>query len=191
MAQQEMFPATNGRGTGILGLLIAAGAAFVAITAVDQSVGFPLLAGAFLFALLTYAAVLRPRVGLADDDLVLRQMFSTTWIPLAAIEDIAVRRVTVIRVDGKTFSTPALAGPPRRLRDRWSEPEVDPRTPSAADQYTSKIHRAMAGARKRAKVKEGSEKQAALAREVRTEWHRNLVWLAIAGVVALVYAIVA
>lgn len=187
-AEWEMFPASNGRATGIGGLVLAGIVAIYAVAGVDQSVGFPLLALAFLMAVLTYAAVLRPRIGLSDDELVLRQMFSTTWIPLAAIQDITVRQMTIIRVADRKYDTPALARPRTSLRQRlrWAAPDH-----TAMDHLKERLDKAATSARKRAKVGEWSEEQAALADGIRSQWSWPLIGLASVGVLAVVVAFLA
>lgn len=187
MAEQELFPATNGRATGIGGLVLAALVAVYALGGVDSSVGFPLLAVAFLVAVLTYAAVLRPRVGLSRDELMLRQIFGTTWIPLAAIQDITVRQMTIIRVADRKYDTPALARPRTSMRQRlrWAAPDL-----SATDHLVERIDKAMVSARKRAGVEPWSDEQAALATGIRSEWSWPLIALALLGVLALLLAFV-
>lgn len=183
-----MFPASNGRATGIGGLVLAAVVAIYAVAGVDQSVGFPLLALAFLVAVLTYAAVLRPRVALSDDELMLRQMFGTTWIPLAAIQDVTVRQMTIIRVADRKYDTPALARPRTSMRQRlrWAAPDL-----TATDHLAERIDKAMISARKRAGVQEWSDEQAALAAGIRSQWSWPLIVLAVMGVLAVVLAFLA
>lgn len=187
MAEQEMFRATGGQATGIGGLVLAAAMALFAVTSVDLTIGFPLLAVAFLLAVLTYAAVLRPRVGLSGTDLVLQQMFGTTRIPLAAIQDVSVRQTAIFRVEGKKYDTPALSR--RRIRGisrlRNSEPEQ-----TVCDLQVDRITTAMADARKRDAVAEGSDEQAALAGAVRQEWSRPMITLTLLGVLAVFLAVV-
>lgn len=181
-----MFPATNGRATGIGGLVLAAAIAVYGLVAVDARIGVPMLAVAFLLAVLTYAAVLRPRIGVSDQDLVLRQMFSTTRIPLAAIEDVTVRHIAKIRVAGRTYDSPALSRrrASLRRRARGMEPVVGP-----TDLVTERIEEARASARRRAGVAEYSPEQALLSAKISTEWSWPLVALATLGLLGLVGAL--
>lgn len=182
-----MFPATNGQATGIGGLVLAAALALYALAGVDSRVGLPLLALAFLLAVLTYAAVLRPRVGLSGDELILRQMFGTTRIPLAAIQEVKVGQITIIRVADRKYDTPALSRPRPSLSRRLRGTEPDP---TATDHLVIQIDKAMTSARTRAGVVQWSEEQAALATGIRTEWTWSLVIMAALGAVALALALV-
>ena len=187
MPEQEFFPATNGRFTGVLGLVVAAGIVIASVRGVGDSLSVPVLACGVLLAVLTYVAVLRPRVGLEGDDLVLRQMLSTVRIPLAAIDEVDVRHTTVVRAAGRRFDSPALSRPRRRRRaERWRGPAGLPggmdlpevpegtREPTPAELYEARIREAVAAARQGAVDRDASRESAA---QVRTEWSRP--WLAL------------
>ena len=60
-----------------------------------------------------YTSTVRPRVLVQGRELVLRNMLTTVYIPLAAIEEIAVRQVLAVRVGGKRY---VCAGVGRTLR---------------------------------------------------------------------------
>lgn len=104
----ERFRATSGRITGVIAVVLGLGT--VVLGLVDREAGFPgwLMAGAFLGAVLAWAAMLRPRVWLTEQDLVLRNMFHTVAIPLAAIQEIAVRQVLAVRAGDRRYVSPAV-----------------------------------------------------------------------------------
>jgi hypothetical protein len=99
--------AGGGRVTGVIGLLIVAGIVALAIT--DPG-GMPLwvTAGALVVAVLIWATMLRPQVSVAEGRLVLRNMLETIRIPLAAVEELAVRQVLVVRVADKRYVCPGV-----------------------------------------------------------------------------------
>ena len=154
MAEQEMFPATNGLATGIGGLVVAAVAAVLGLTWVDYRYAPVLLSIALLLAVLTYAVVLRPRVGIDGDDLVLRQVFSTTRIPLAAVQEVELRRIAVFHVGGRRYDSPALSRTRplsrrlRRLDERLDMDSDEPadRVPTASEAILQQLVGAMAAA---------------------------------------------
>lgn len=199
MAEREMFPATNGLATGVGGLVVAAVAAVLGLTWVDYRYAPVLLSIALLLAVLTYAVVLRPRVGIDGDDLVLRQVFSTTWIPLAAVQDFELRRIAVFRAGGRKYDSPALSrtrSTSRRVRRLDARLEIDPderqgKGPTASEFISHRIESAMAAARSRAEVEEWSEEQEALAADVRTQWAWPLVALAVLAGLAVVVSLAA
>ena len=99
--------AGGGRVTGVIGLVVAAG--IVVLALVDPGeIPLPVVAGAILAAVLIWATMLKPQVSVADHRLVLRNMLETIRIPLAAIEDLAVRQVLVVRVGEKRFVSPGV-----------------------------------------------------------------------------------
>ena len=85
-------------------------AALAAYAALDGGEGFgaPVAWGAAFAGIVSYAALLRPRVRVDSDALVLRNMIDTNVVPLAAIDEVAVRQVLAIRVDEKRYVSPAI-----------------------------------------------------------------------------------
>src|SRR3954462_6853653 len=95
--------APNG-GTAMAVLAGAVVIAFVVGWAVDTD-GVPawVPALALFCGVVVYASTVRPRVRVHGHDLVLRNMLNTVTIPLAAIEEIAVRQVLAVRAGGKRY----------------------------------------------------------------------------------------
>lgn len=109
---EEKFAPNGGQVTGVLGLLVVA--AFVGVWISDRdSVPLWVPAVALLVAVLIWSTMLRPRVWVEPGTLVLRNMLDTTRIPLAAVEEVAVRQVMAVRV-GETRHVSAGVG--RSLR---------------------------------------------------------------------------
>jgi hypothetical protein len=104
----EKFPPTSGRVLGVLAVLLATAVAVYAV--LDGEGGFeaPVAWGAAFAAVLSYAALLRPAVRVEADALVLRNMLDTNVVPLAAIDEVAVRQVLAVRADEKRYVSPAI-----------------------------------------------------------------------------------
>ena len=108
----EKFAPNGGTVMAVLGGVVVA--AFVVSWALDTD-GIPLWvpALALFCGIVLYASTVRPRVMIQGDDLVLRNMLSTITIPLAAVDEIAVRQVMAVRAGGKRY---VCAGAGRSLR---------------------------------------------------------------------------
>jgi hypothetical protein len=108
----ERFAPNGGQLIAVLGALAVLG--FVVGWLVDRD-GVPLWvpAVALVGGTLLYASTVRPRVLVQARDLVLRNMFSTTRIPLAAVEELAVRQVLAVRAGGRRY---VCSGVGRSLR---------------------------------------------------------------------------
>ena len=76
----------------------------------------------------SYASLLRPAVRVESGSLLLRNMVDTNVVPLAAIDEVAVRQVLAIRADEKRYVSPAIGNSffrtirPRTGRD--GQPEL-------------------------------------------------------------------
>jgi hypothetical protein len=109
---EEKFAQNGGHVVAVLGTLVVV--AMVVGWALDpDEVGLWVLALAFVLALLIWTSTLRPRVLVQGSSLVMRNMLSTVRIPLAAVEEIAVRQVMAVRAGDKRY---VCAGVGRTLR---------------------------------------------------------------------------
>ncbi len=108
----EKFAPNGGTGIAILGGLTALG--FIVAWAVDID-RVPLLvpAVAVLVVVVLYTSTVRPRVWVQGRELVLRNMLSTIYLPLAAIDELAVQQVMAVRAGDKRY---VCAGVGRTLR---------------------------------------------------------------------------
>lgn len=177
--QTERFAPTSGKGVGVVGVLLFGGLAIAGL--VDRSAGFSDWVIALLasLAVLVWAATLRPRLSLVGEDLEMRNMFETVTIPLAAIEELVVRQVLVVRVGDKRFMSPALGKSRRQISNRApsgggglvgklrSRPADERLVVDHADFVEERIRQHMQDARDRLRIRPYSEEQAALARQVR------------------------
>lgn len=192
--QPESFAPTSGRVVGIIGIAIATFVLVVAIA--DREAGLPLwlIGGAVLAIVLIWAATLRPRVSLVGDHLVLRNMLETIEVPLAAIEEMAVRQVLAVRVGDKRFVSPALGKSRRDLAARppmmsgvRRKPTVDKGTVDYADFVEERIRRRMEDTRAAQGIRPASAEQLALAADVRrTPAKVEIVMLATSTIVVVV-----
>lgn len=116
----EHFVPTGGRITGILGLVVVG--VVVVLWVVDRdNVAAPVVTGALLAGVLFWASLLRPRVSASSETLVLRNMLETIHIPLAAIDELAIRQVLAVRVGDRRFVCPAVG---RKLRKLMHRPRI-------------------------------------------------------------------
>lgn len=195
----EKFRPTSGRITGALGLVLVA--SVVLIGALDRDQGFSLVVvcAALVVGVVIWATMLRPRLWATESDLVMRNAFSTVTVPLAAIEQIAVRQVCAVRVGDQRYVSPAVGKSwrqalrsDRRLRhNEGREEKKDPGTVSYAGFVEERIHTLAEDARTRAGVGLLSDEQLALASGVRREWAWPEIVALGLGVAGLVVAIVA
>ena len=108
----ERFAPNGGTVIGVLGALAVI--AFVVGWAVaPDEVPLWVPAVALFGGVVLYTSTVRPRVLVQGYDLVLRNMLSTLFIPLASIEELAVRQVLAVRAGDKRY---VCAGVGRSLR---------------------------------------------------------------------------
>jgi hypothetical protein len=201
MQQQpvEKFHPTSGRVTAVLVLLLA-GVVVVVGVADPGSVSVAVVAGAVLAAVLAWASMLRPALWVAGEQLVMRNMLETVHVPLAAIEQLAVRQVLAVRAGDKRYVSTVVGRPWRKaVRTRrpgraaaQSEPAEDasPGALSYADFVEERLHLLMEQARTRAGVRALSDEQVALAAGVRREPALLPIGLALVAFVMFVAALV-
>ncbi len=104
----EKFPPTSGRVLGVIAVLFAATVLVYALTDGEGGFGAPVAWGAAFAGILSYAALLRPGVRVESDALVMRNMLDTNVVPLAAIDEVAVRQVMAVRAGEKRYVSPAI-----------------------------------------------------------------------------------
>ena len=74
----------------------------------EEGLGAAFAWGAAFAGILSYAALLRPAVRVDSGALVLRNMLDTNVVPLAAIDEVAVRQVLAVRANEKRYVSPAI-----------------------------------------------------------------------------------
>lgn len=97
----ERFGPTSGLVSGSVGLLLAAGTVGYVAVVEPTPTGLKVALGAALFAALTWAVVLRPRVLVVDDRVVLRNAFRDTHIPLSAVEHVTLGQALTVWAGGE------------------------------------------------------------------------------------------
>ena len=109
------FKPTSGTLLGSAGLVVA-GLVVVLAAVTDHSVvGLQTALGAALVALLIWMVLLRPRVTAYADTLVLRNMATDVRIPLAAVDDVAVRHVLNVWVDTERYTCAGIGRSTRSM----------------------------------------------------------------------------
>lgn len=185
------FRPTSGQIMGSLAVLAAL--AVVAITVADpDTVPVPVAAGAVLLGVLGWASMLWPRLSVTADDLVLRGVVETVHVPLAAIEELAVRQVLAVRAGDRRFVSTAvgkswrkaMVGDKPATRKDTDRPitEVD-----YVDHVEQEIRNRMERARAAAGIALLSDEQLALAAGIR----REPAWLPISLIAAATLGLLA
>lgn len=182
----ERFRPTSGRVSGWLTIAIAAVVAVLGLAYLDVGFPLPVVTAAVLVGVLAWAAMVRPALWVRDREvLVLRNMLETVEVRLAAVEEMALRQVLVLRADdrrwvstvvGRTWRRSLTAG---RRKGRGAGAE-SAGTMVYADFVEERLRHLVDEARDRAGVRPGSPEQLALPDAVR----RERAWLPI-GLVAL------
>jgi hypothetical protein len=183
----EYFRPTSGRVVGTIGVLGSATLALAVVYDGLQGHDPAVLLGAVLFGLLCWAVMLWPRVGVSEDNLTMRNMFDTVTIPLAAIEQLALRTVLAVRVGEKRYVSTAAGRTLRALRN-YDGKDLDP-VANYADFIEERIRVRMDDARAREGVGVMSDEQLALAAKVRREWNPQTVVPIVLALVGFVLAL--
>lgn len=187
----ERFEASNGRLPGYLGLAIAAGIVIVAILDWDPGRPLGIIIIAVLGGLLVWAALLRPGLWVTHDDLVMRGMFHTDQIPLAAIDKVTTSQVLAVYVGDRRFVTAVIGQTARQTLKTRAGRGASTSNLSEVHSHTSiveaRIVQLAQETRLRDRIRSGSPEQQALAAGVR----RNYAWPEIVGVAVCVLAYVA
>ncbi len=164
----EYFKPTSGRLIGSLGLVVAVGIIALLVSDGLRGSEIKVILALACFGTLMWAAMLRPRVGLSEDALVLRNLVSEVSIPLAAIEQLALRQVLAVQAGDRRYVSAALGRSLRSIRKSAGK-APDPAT-SYVDFVEERIRQRMEDARARSEVKLMSDEQVALAAGVQHNW---------------------
>jgi len=179
----ETFRPTSGRLMGYLAIALAVVLLVAAAWPGDQ--GFaPYVVWGLLFAgVLAWASMLRPGLWATASDLVLRNMVTTTHVPLASIDDVVVRQVLAVRAGDKRYVSPVIGRRLRELRPMRQEKEgTTPATMPYPLFVEDRIHHLCERARGREGIDMHSDEQFARAAGVRQEWaYLELVALVVTG----------
>ena len=182
----EDFRPSSGRITGVLGVGICVG--IVVLGVVESDEGFPpaVVWAALFAAVLFWSATLRPRVRVTASELRLRNMLATISVPLAAIEQIVVRQVLLVRAGDQRYVSSAIGKSWRQAlkSDRPAKPGEAAPYPIFVEE---RLQQLAEEARARAGITLMSDEQLALAEGVR----RDLAWpeIVLLGFTALGFVI--
>lgn len=155
-APMRRFGPTNGGMTGWGGLVLS-GAFLLVVLWQDRHdhwglAHWPVLVGVLLIALLLWATMLRPRILIGTERVLLQGSFRDVELPLVSITDVAIGAFTRISLGEQVYSSPAVGRgrhrPPRPPRAAEQAEQVGGR-PSApprmgeADAFESALDRAI------------------------------------------------
>ena len=184
----EKFRATSGHVSGVLALILAGTVAAVGLAQLDRGSPDWLVAGAVLFGVVVWVAVLRPALWVDARTLVMRNPFETIYIPLAAVEKLAVRQVLAVRVGDRRHISPVVG---RTRRETLMGSRKAPAGEVAyADFVEVRLHKLIHDAASAAGVGLGSAEQRALADGVRRERAKLPIGLVVLAVLAVVITVV-
>jgi hypothetical protein len=187
----ERFRPTSGRFAGIVLVVAAAAVGLLAVVQPDHVLPEVGAAAVFL-GIVAWAVTLRPRISLVHDRLEIRGAVDTVRIPLAGIEELAVRQVLAVRAGDKRYVSTALGRTRRQLMKvkagalnmTDSDPDTDPNSKVAAPSYPAfveqRIRQRVDDAREAGGLRRGSPEQIALGQQV----DRSYAWPEIVGLVA-------
>jgi hypothetical protein len=109
------FRPTAGTVMGTAGLAAAAVVVVVALVTDQSATGIRVALVAALVGVLIWMVLLRPRVTAYADTLVLHNMASDTFLPLAGIESAAVGLTLHVWVDGRRYTCPGIGRSTRSM----------------------------------------------------------------------------
>ncbi|NPC95672.1 hypothetical protein [Nocardioides sp. zg-DK7169] len=192
----ERFKPTSGRIMGTVGMVLVALVLVLGLIDPDSGFGGPVFAGAVAIGVLTWASTLRPAMWVTTESLVMRNMFETVTIPLAAVEQVAVQQVTAVRAGDRRYISPAVGRSLRQVMktrrgagapgDTGDDAAASAVTTSYADMVEDRIRSLAADAAAARGIRPRSDEQVGLGREVR----RRPAWAEIVLLVAAVLALV-
>ena len=104
----QTFRVTNGRVTGVIGLVMCAVVAAIFVVTEHPAVAVPGVLGCAFAGVLIWASMLRPRVAATAQELRMWTLSQKVAIPLASIDTVAVRRYLLVRAGGVKYICPAI-----------------------------------------------------------------------------------
>ncbi len=185
----ERLGPTQGQVSGYAGLAIAAGTVGYVAVAEPTTTGLKVALGALFFAALVWAVVLRPRVHVVGDHVVLRNAFRDTHVPLAAVEHVTLGQTLTVWAEGERHQCRGVGRSGRaQMRDRRRQAAaVDPGTGEAlAAAAAHDLARETYAARRLRELADGARHDGARVDPVRHTW----AWPEVAAVVVTGTALV-
>jgi hypothetical protein len=191
--QVERFTVWGSRIMGAIGLALVAVALVFGVVGGSAPYAAPTYPVMGLAGLLFWTTLVRPAVAVVDDRLVLRNPFTTVSLPLAAIEQVAVRQWLAVRVGDRRFTNSGVGRSYRQtMRD---DRKGDVSGTEIADlSYGAIVERRIDKRAEEARSLQGialhSDEQAALAADVRREPARIEIGLLVVLLLALAVTLV-
>jgi len=187
--QVERFTVWSSKIVGVIGLVAVAVIVLLGVTGAGGDYHPAVYAVCGLIGVVIWVVIIRPEVAIAGDRLVLRNPLNKVGVPLAAIEQIAVRRWVAVRVGDRTLTNAGISRSRRQgVRDdqRKDVTGIEIAALSYGAIVERRIQRQAEEARDRQGVKLHSDEQLALAADVRKTW----AWPEIAALAVLSVAVV-
>lgn len=187
--QVERFTVWSSKIVGVIGLVAVAVIVLLGVTGAGGDYHPAVYAVCGLIGVVIWVVIIRPEVAIAGDRLVLRNPLNKVGIPLAAIEQIAVRRWVAVRVGDRTLTNAGISRSRRQgVRDdqRKDVTGIEIAALSYGAIVERRIQRQAEEARDRQGIKLHSDEQLALAADVRKTW----AWPEIAALAVLSVAVV-
>lgn len=187
--QVERFTVWSSNIVGVIGLVAVAVIVLLGVTGAGGDYHPAVYAVCGLIGVVIWVVIIRPEVAIAGDRLVLRNPLNKVGIPLAAIEQIAVRRWVAVRVGDRTLTNAGISRSRRQgARDdqRKDVTGIEIAALSYGAIVERRIQRQAEEARDRQGIKLHSDEQLALAADVRKTW----AWPEIAALAVLSVAVV-
>ncbi|MCF6378762.1 hypothetical protein L2K70_14200 [Nocardioides KLBMP 9356] len=173
----ERFEPTSGRVSGWMTVVLTAVLAVAGVAYADE--GFPLwvAAAGVLVGVLAWAVMLRPALWVTTEHLVMQNLGETLHIRLAAIEEMAVRQVLVVRAADRRFVSTVVGRTWRKALTSRHRPGglagdaalAPTEGMHYADFVENRLYDLVDTARRRAEIRPGSPEQLALPGAVRRE----------------------
>ena len=192
----ERFHPTSGRVTGWLTVVLAGVVVLAGLVYLDD--GFPawVIGVALLLGVLAWAAMLRPALWVTAHHLVMRNLAEVVHIRLAAVEEMALRQVLVVRAGDRRWVSTVVGRSWRKAITARRSPDasgdaVPQEGMPYADFVENRLYDLVDSARTTAGVRAGSAEQLALPDAVRREpaW-LPLTLIAVAVLVAVVTLVI-
>lgn len=200
--QDEWFRTTSSIVWAVISVVVAG---FVAVVDAVQGWHPVVTAGAVLFALVAYAAFVRPRIGIVGSEVVLHHVYSSQSFPLALLEKVEARRTMRLRAGGHDYvfgaigrgrraTRQALRGTPAAPgRDRLGTPSAHaaPAVPTEyADFVEARLSARARDARDRVGAGPGPAEQRAPDGDVGRRWDWPLIVVTLVVLVVFVVMLV-
>lgn len=178
----ERFGPTSGQVSGYAGLALAVFTVGYVAVVEPTPTGLKVALGAVFFAALAWAVVLRPRVHVVGDRVVLRNAFRDTHVPLAAVEHVTLGQALTVWAEGEPHRCLGVSRSGRaemRARRRRAAAEQLGAGEALAAAAAHDLARETYAVRRLRELAEGARRDAPATEPVRHSW----AWLEVAAVV--------